>query len=128
MGALDDLFQNATEKLHAEKLAGPLSDMLGGGGVHDILGKLTSGGLGDAVKSWVGSGANLPVSADQIKSALGSGPLASLAEKAGISQDQVSSVLAKLLPHAVDKATPSGQPPAPDHKPDSAAFMALFKK
>jgi uncharacterized protein YidB (DUF937 family) len=128
MGALDDLFPDATEKDHASKVSGPLAELLGNGGINDVLGKLGGSGFGDTVKSWIGKGANLPISADQIKSALGSGPLAALAAKAGISSDQVSSVLAKLLPHAVDQATPDGKAPAPDTKVDAAAFHNIFKR
>ncbi len=128
MSAFDDLFANATDREHASKVAGPLSEMLGGGGAHELLGKLSSGGLADAVKSWVGTGpTKLPVSADQIKNALGSGPLAELAAKAGISSDQVSSALATLLPHAIDHMTPDGKPPTPESKgPDAGAFAKLF--
>jgi uncharacterized protein YidB (DUF937 family) len=125
MGALDELFKDQTERDHAEKVSGPLADMLGGGGMNDILAKLGGGGFGDTVKSWIGKGANLPISADQIKSALGSGPLASLAAKAGISPDQVSSVLAKLLPHAVDKATPTGEAPVAG---ETKSFHEIFKR
>jgi uncharacterized protein YidB (DUF937 family) len=109
---------------HLKKVAGPLQDMLSGGGVHDVLGKLHAAGLGEQVQSWVGKGANLPVSPDQIKSALGSGPVQSIMAKVGLSEDQVTGALAKLLPHAVDHMTPDGKPPAPDAKaPDVGSFL-----
>ncbi|HTJ40536.1 MAG TPA: YidB family protein [Kofleriaceae bacterium] len=109
---------------HLTKVAGPLKDMLGGGGATELLGKLSAGGLGDQVKSWIGKGGNLPVSADQIKSALGSGPIKSIMEKVGLSEDQVSGALAKLLPQAVDHMTPDGKPPAADAPPpDVHSFL-----
>ena len=51
-------------------LLGALVGMLGqGGGLGGLAGlvqKFEQGGLGDAVGSWIGTGQNMPVSADQI--------------------------------------------------------------
>jgi len=93
------------------KVAGPLQDMLSGGGMHDVLDKLHLGGLGDKVQSWVGMGKNLPISGDQISSVLGNDTVKSIAAKVGIPTDKVASALAHLLPAAVDKATPDGKLP-----------------
>ncbi len=79
------------------------------GGIGGLLGKLQASGLGDAAASWVGKGANMPVSADQITSALGGGQLAEIAAKFGISPDVLSSQLAEHLPGVIDKATPNGE-------------------
>lgn len=81
------------------------------GGLQGLLQKLQQGGLGDAVASWVGNGQNLPVSAEQIKAALGSGQLAELAGKLGMDDQQLSAQLAQHLPGVVDKLTPNGQLP-----------------
>jgi uncharacterized protein YidB (DUF937 family) len=59
----------------------------------------------------VSTGKNLPISADQIKQGLGSGPLAQLAGKAGLSSDAASNHLASLLPNVIDKLTPDGRIP-----------------
>jgi uncharacterized protein YidB (DUF937 family) len=61
--------------------------------------------------SWVSTGKNLPISADQIQQALGSGQLGAIAEKLGMSQGDASAKLAELLPDVVDKLTPNGQIP-----------------
>jgi len=61
------------------------------------------------VASWVGTGSNLPVSATQIASVLGDGPLADIASKLGVSSGDASSQLAGLLPQVVDKLTPGGE-------------------
>ena len=37
-----------------------------------LVNQLQQGGMGDQVKSWLGDGANMPVSPDQIRAALGS--------------------------------------------------------
>jgi uncharacterized protein YidB (DUF937 family) len=97
---------------HLSKVAGPLQDMLSGGGVHDVLDKLHAGGLGDKVQSWVGMAKNLPISADQINSVLGNDTVKSIAAKVGIPTDKVATAIAHLLPQAVDKMTPDGKLPA----------------
>jgi uncharacterized protein YidB (DUF937 family) len=68
-------------------------------------------GLGTIVSSWVSTGPNLPVSGDQIQSALGNDTLSSLAQKAGVAPEMASSLLAQLLPGLVDKLTPEGKIP-----------------
>jgi uncharacterized protein YidB (DUF937 family) len=42
-----------------------------GGGLGGLLAILQQGGLGDAAQSWVGNGANQPVSPQQLHSAFG---------------------------------------------------------
>ena len=81
------------------------------GGLAGILEKFNQAGLADQVKSWIGTGANLPVSAEDIQRVLGSGRLQEIAAKAGLSHEQVSAELAKVLPQVVDKLTPNGQLP-----------------
>jgi uncharacterized protein YidB (DUF937 family) len=78
------------------------------GGVGGMLDKLKAGGLGDAAASWVGKGENIPVSADQISSALGSGAIADMAAKFGIDPATLSAQIAEHLPTVVDKMTPNG--------------------
>jgi len=120
---------DAVDPAHASKFAGPLGDMLGGGGLSDILGKLTGGGLGDTVKSWIGTGANLPISADSLTSILGTGFIGSLAAKVGLTHDQTSGVLAKVLPKVIDQLTPGGHAPAtPAAAPSSSSVTDLIGK
>ena len=90
--------------------AGGLGGAAGGLGV--LLQQLQQAGLGDAVKSWVGTGQNLPVSADQLQSALGGDQVGALAQQAGLSQGDLMSQLAHMLPQVVDQLTPNGHLPA----------------
>jgi uncharacterized protein YidB (DUF937 family) len=96
-------------------LLGALLGMLGqGGGLGGLAGlvqKFEQGGLGDAVGSWVGTGHNLPVSADQISAVLGSDTVARLAEQAGLGHGNVAHQLSQMLPQLIDKLTPNGQLP-----------------
>jgi uncharacterized protein YidB (DUF937 family) len=78
------------------------------GGIGGVLDKFKAGGLGDAAASWVGKGENIPVSADQISSVLGSGAIAEMAAKFGIDPATLSAQLAQHLPTVVDKMTPNG--------------------
>ncbi len=78
------------------------------GGLGGVLDKFKAGGLGDAAASWVGTGANLPVSAEQISSVLGNGQIAEMAAKFGITPEVLSSQIAQHLPSVVDKLTPNG--------------------
>ena len=71
-----------------------------------------SAGLGDAIDSWVGSGANQAVSGDQISAALGADFISQLAQKAGVADSEAAGSLAQLLPQLINYLTPNGQAPA----------------
>lgn len=90
------------------------------GGLGGLVEKLSQSGLSQQAESWVGSGDNQPVSADQIGSALGSGPLAELASKFGIDPAQISGSLAQYLPDVVNQLTPEGK--LPDNANDTDAL------
>jgi uncharacterized protein YidB (DUF937 family) len=88
------------------------SDSEGSSGLGQIVQQFQQSGLGDAVQSWIGSGENLPISADQIMEALGSGRVSEMAQQAGIAPEEASGQLADLLPQLIDKLTPDGQLPS----------------
>jgi|APCry1669188879_1035177.scaffolds.fasta_scaffold18414_3 hypothetical protein len=93
-------------------LAGPLlATIQQSGGLDKILGQLQSSGLGDAVNSWVGTGANQAVDPSALGNAFGTDQVANLANQAGISVDEAQQGLSSLLPGLVDQASPSGQLP-----------------
>ncbi|RXZ43968.1 YidB family protein [Crenobacter cavernae] len=81
------------------------------GGLSGLVEKFQQGGLSEVVGSWVGTGENLPVSAEQIQSVLGNEQVTALAEKVGIDPQQLSANLAEYLPQLVDKLTPNGALP-----------------
>jgi len=78
------------------------------GGVQGIVAQLQQQGLGSTVQSWVGTGANLPISAEQVHAALGSDTIQSLAAKFGMQPQELAQKLAQVLPQAIDKLTPAG--------------------
>jgi uncharacterized protein YidB (DUF937 family) len=124
---------------HKEVLMGLFDDILGkvtgaaGGGQSDVMNAVvglisskehgglaglvegfTKGGLGDLVSSWVGTGQNLPATADQIAKGLGATKLGAIASQLGVTPEQASSTLSKVLPDIVDKLTPNGKLPTGD--------------
>jgi uncharacterized protein YidB (DUF937 family) len=120
MGILDSLenspaFKGALGQLEGAVLPVVLGQVLGNGGqggLNAIVAKLQQAGLGDQVKSWIGNGQNLPITAEQLQQALGSDTAKQLAAKFNIPLDQLAPVLAQLLPKAVDNASPNGHLPA----------------
>jgi uncharacterized protein YidB (DUF937 family) len=115
MGILDSLESSGIlGQLGAAVLPAVLGEVMGSGGqggLNAIVAKLQQAGLGDIAKSWVGTGQNLPITADQLKQVLGSDAVRQLAAKYNIPIDQVAEVLAHQLPLAVDKASPDGKLP-----------------
>ncbi len=82
------------------------------GGVQGLLGQFEQAGLGEHVRSWIGNGDNWPISPQQIEQVIPPERLDQLAEAHGLPAGTVSSVLAQLLPHAVNAATPDGNVPS----------------
>ena len=83
-----------------------------GGGLGDLISKFQQGGLGDVAASWVGSGQNMPVSADQLSNVFGSDMLNQIASQLGVSQSEAAGQLSQMLPEVVNHLTPNGQAPA----------------
>ena len=98
---------------------GNLGGMLGGasagsvlsGGLRDLVERFKQGGQGQAADSWVAKGPNQPVGADQLAQAIGPQVLDTLAQRTGLSREDLLSRLTRELPAAVDKFTPEGRLP-----------------
>ncbi|KVN33998.1 hypothetical protein WJ63_03890 [Burkholderia pyrrocinia] len=82
------------------------------GGLNGLIEKFKAGGAGDIIGSWVGTGENQPISPDTLQNVLGSDAIGALASKVGIDPGQASGILAQVLPHVVNGATPNGEVPA----------------
>lgn len=119
MGILDSLenspaFRGALGQLEAAVIPVVLGEVLGNGGqggLSAIVAKLEQSGLGAQVKSWLGNGTNLPITAEQLQAVLGSETVRQLAARFNIPVDQLAQVLAQQLPAAVDHASPDGKLP-----------------
>ena len=117
MGILGSLIKGVTgqssDTTNPSAMGGILEMITGGGtgGIQGLIKKLTDGGLGNTVKSWIGMGENEPVEPDKLQNALGSDMVEKFASKMGISQSEAASQLSKQLPTVIDKLTPDGKLP-----------------
>jgi uncharacterized protein YidB (DUF937 family) len=78
------------------------------GNLQGLVDKLQQGGLGEQVKTWLGSGANMQITPQQIQAALGSDQVKQIAEHFGVPVDDALKLLAEHLLAAVDQASPNG--------------------
>jgi uncharacterized protein YidB (DUF937 family) len=81
------------------------------GGLGGLLDKLQKGGLGEVANSWVSPDQNRPVSPGQLGSALGPDIVKTLAQRSGLSEEEITKKLSEVLPGVVDKLTPRGRLP-----------------
>jgi hypothetical protein len=65
--------------------------------------------IANQVNSWIGTGNNKAVDANQISSALGGDVLKNIASKLGISHEEAAHSVAGALPEMVDRLTPNGK-------------------
>ena len=83
------------------------------GGVQGLVNEFERNGLGQTVRSWVGTGPNQPVSPNDLHRVLGPDLLQQLAAKTGLPVQELTEKLSQVLPQAVDHLTPDGKiPPA----------------
>ncbi|VXC09066.1 conserved hypothetical protein [Burkholderia sp. 8Y] len=92
------------------------------GGIMGLIQRFHQNGAGDIVSSWIGNGENKPISPGLLTNVLGADNVGALAQKAGVSGDQLSGMLAAVLPHIVDRATPNGEVP-PEGKLDLTGVL-----
>jgi uncharacterized protein YidB (DUF937 family) len=98
-----------------DDLMSSVMGLLGGqGGLQNLISQFDAKGLGDIIGSWVGTGQNKSISADQIQNVIGSDALSGIASKLGINVNDLSGQLSNLLPGVVDKLTPDGKVPEGD--------------
>ena len=115
MGLLDELGSTLkSAALGAAATAAPelLSKILGQtdlGGLQGLVQKLQQGGLNQQVQSWLSNGQNMPVSAEQLRDALGNEHVRQIAQQFGLPVDKVLDLLSQHLPQAIDQASPNGQ-------------------
>ncbi len=130
MGLLDGVLGQVMGQIggnnQAMKMAATIAGMVGGGGsaggLQGLVEKFQAGGLGDVAASWIGTGENKAVSADQVREALGDDEVQRVADEAGVSKDEAAGGLAALLPEIIDKVTPDGL------VPDAGALAERLQK
>ncbi len=109
----DDLLKQSGLGDKGGDLMGMLTQQLQDrGGVPSMVEGFQKQGLGDQAASWVGTGENQPINANQINGFLGNDFVQQAAAKLGLSPEMISQAASKLLPAIVDKLTPAGKVPA----------------
>ena len=124
MSLLDSLIGAATQALAGQGqghggsgadwvriVSGLLANGSAQGGLGGLLQQLQAAGLGEQVQSWVGHGANQPVSGDQLSAALGDDLMSQLAGQAGVPHAEAGSQLSQMLPEIINMLTPHGEVP-----------------
>lgn len=81
------------------------------GGFAGFLNKFDEAGLEDVSASWIHSGANTPISREQVESALGKDTLDQMARRADLDYETTVSATAFMLPRLIDELTPEGAAP-----------------
>jgi len=81
------------------------------GGLPGIVSQLQQQGLGPTVNSWIGSGPNQPISADQVHQAFGPDMIRELAARTGMNPQELAQKLSQVLPQVIDHMTPAGSVP-----------------
>jgi uncharacterized protein YidB (DUF937 family) len=79
------------------------------GDLNGLVTQLQQSGLGPQVQSWLGNGANQPITADQLKSVLNNAQIQEMALHLGLPVDAALNMLAQHLPNVVDQASKNGQ-------------------
>ena len=116
MGLLDnlglgDMLKSLLGQAQSSALPALINAVLAKTQYHDLNGlvaALQKGGLDAQVKSWLGPGANLPITEEQLKAVLGNAQVQDFARHLGLPVDQALKVMAQYLPEIVDKASPNG--------------------
>src|ERR1051326_2172635 len=88
-----------------------LSMLQQNGGLDGVLSKFRQSGLGQHADSWVGTGQNMGISADQLQEVFGSSAIKDIAARLGLPADQAGSTMAQVLPEVINGLTPHGQVP-----------------
>ena len=81
------------------------------GGLGGLLDKLKDAGHGNVADSWVGTGQNQPINANDLGTAIGPQVIREIAQRTGLDEQELLKQLSAALPGIVDKLTPNGQVP-----------------
>jgi uncharacterized protein YidB (DUF937 family) len=110
MGLFNELLGDITteETQHAALLSEVGNLVNQAGGVSGLAQQFEQKGLGGTVSGWIGNGANPPITGEQVIQVLGRDQILAIASKAGLTEDQVTAGISKLLPVVINHLTPGG--------------------
>ena len=78
------------------------------GGIEGLVKQFNSAGLSELIQSWISTGSNLPINAEQIVQVFSSPVINELAAKINMNTAEASDMAAQYLPKLVDKLTQEG--------------------
>ncbi|MER9301146.1 YidB family protein [Mesorhizobium sp. M0621] len=81
------------------------------GGLGGLLDKLRNAGHGNTADSWVGTGQNQSINANDLGNAIGPQIIREIAQRTGMDERELLKQLSTALPSIVDRLTPNGQVP-----------------
>jgi uncharacterized protein YidB (DUF937 family) len=111
--ALKGAVGNLVGEAEQAALPGLMKKVMGDEGLQSMLAKLKDAGFAAQVQSWLDKNKdNLPITPEQLRTALGDQHVQQIAKSLGIPMDKVLEVLAKFLPAAVNAAGPAVAPPS----------------
>ncbi len=90
---------------------GPVPGNVLSRGVDHTVRDLEQSGHGEIARSWVGRGANQPISPQKLEAALGEGAIKDLMERTGMEREELLEALSEHLPRVIDHLTPEGRIP-----------------
>jgi uncharacterized protein YidB (DUF937 family) len=135
---LDKLIAGAVQGMAGgrDAAASPLLQILGSllsnggpyGGLAGLVQQFQQAGLGQQVGSWISTGANLPISPEQLAKVLGGAQLQQMAATAGMDTAQFGDQLSTLLPQMIDQLTPNGRMPTGGVEEPLAALSSLLRR
>lgn len=117
MGILDTIIRqlagpSAARPWLPRVMEGLLAPAPDGVGLHELVARMNKAGMAATVQSWIGAGANLPISAQQLREILGTHDLARICAHAGLNEQEVLGELVEHLPGVIERLSADGHLPA----------------
>jgi uncharacterized protein YidB (DUF937 family) len=106
-GGLEDLLKGGLGGLLGGAAAGTVLNS----GLNDLLKQFQNNGLKDVTDSWVNTGPNKDISTSDLAKSIGIDDIDTIANRVGISRDDLLTGLQQQLPDFVDQLTPQGRLP-----------------
>ena len=98
------------------------------GGIGGLLQRMQQAGAGPQGQSWIGTGANQPISPDMLSQIFGRSQMDDISRELGLPHDQAASSVAQVLPDVVDRMTPAGSIPPDSDDLVSRTLQELMKR
>lgn len=98
------------------------------GGVAGLVQKFKDKGFADVASSWIGTGENTAIGADDVLKVLGKDSVSELATNVGMDTETTAGLVSNLLPIVIDKLSPDGNEPKDDVATQLTSLASMFLK